>query len=336
MTCNECQQRIAEIGGADPLPDDVAAHVDSCDDCAEAVVAERHVRAVLVAAPWPDSSLAQDMSRLKARASAESAALSRSRRRRALGWVGGLGALAALAWVGTRVVLAGDGTAPITPALLFALFATCGVIWVGLDAAGRRLAASGASTATLVGLSAARAGVAVALMVALLHPAAQPALEDILWSISWRPAEAGTTAFEASLLCAGKADGRLRVTLWSEGCREHEREVPGGLGGAPGGAGGAAAMPYRAGSVTIPAGLNYAFIDFSQPMPTAEYHIAATVTDMGRPFAADDACRVVMVAGKSTEGFGIMFRRCWFDWVDVPADPAKNDLTLDWIAVEGR
>ena len=34
MMCNAWQQRIAEVGGAAPLPDDLAAHVADCPECA--------------------------------------------------------------------------------------------------------------------------------------------------------------------------------------------------------------------------------------------------------------------------------------------------------------
>lgn len=90
------------------------------------------------------------------------------------------------------------------------------------------------------------------------------------------------------------------------------------------------------GPAVIPAGFNGTSISFARPMPNAGYHVVLSPHHWGRPFATDDACRFPVVGGKTTSGFTINLRRCWFEGNTVPTDPAEVDLRLDWIAIEGR
>ncbi len=339
MSCEAFRRRIAQIGGADVLPADIAAHVADCAECAQAVAAERHVRAVLAAAPWPDSPLAQDLDRLRSRAATWDAERSHALRARAGRWAGAAGVLLVLAGLGAWVLRAGDAAPGALPIVALVLLAAGGATWIGLDAAGRRMAAAGAPGRVLLGLSAARAVVAAACVIGLLHPAVLPALEASLWSATGRPAGAGTASVEASVLCAGIADGQLRLVSASEGCRDYERDVGTGFGGATAlglAPGSATGLQIRSGMAVIPAGFNNTSINFSEPMPNAGYHVVLSPYDWGRPFAVDDACRFPIVGARTTSGFPIGVRRCWFEGEDVPLDPVKVDLKVDWIAIETR
>lgn len=339
MSCEAFQRRIAEAAAADLLPADVAAHVAACAACARAVAAEHHVRAVLAAASWPDSPLVHDLGRLRDRAAAREAARAQVRRARAWRWAGVAGALAALGWLGAQTRPAGVASPGAFPVAAVVLLAVSGAAWIGLDVAGRRMAAAGAPGRVLLGLSAARAVVAAACVIGLLHPAVLPALEASLWSATGRPAGAGTASVEASVLCAGIADGQLRLVSASEGCRDYERDVGTGFGGATAlglAPGSATGLQIRSGMAVIPAGFNNTSINFSEPMPNAGYHVVLSPYDWGRPFAVDDACRFPIVGARTTSGFPIGVRRCWFEGEDVPLDPVKVDLKVDWIAIETR
>lgn len=344
MACDDFQRRIAQVGGADVLPADVAAHIAECESCAQAVAAERHVRAVLAAAAWPDSPLAHDLGRLRDRAAARQLALAGERRVRMTRWGGvalALGGAVALGVGAVRLLRPGDGAgdANLVRLLVVAALATGGAAWVGLDAAGRRLAAGGASARAQLGLSAARAVLAAGLVLGLLHPTAQGALQSVLWSASGRPASAGMGAFEASLLCAGIGDGRLRLVAASEGCGTYEREVltgGGTLAGLGGGGAAEAGMEVRAGLATIRVGFNFTSVNFSTPMPNAGYHVVLSPRGWGRALVADEACRFPIVGGKTTTGFTLGVERCWFEGGNPPPDPLKTDLTFDWIAIEPR
>ena len=343
MNCTECQRRIAELGGADLLPSDVADHVATCAECTAALAAERHVRAVLAAAPWPESALAADLPRLRARVEAAEAAEAedrvsvRARRRRAM-WilVGVLAFLAAVVWLALRSGSALAAWPGLGLAAGLALLVGVGGAWAGLDVVGQRVNATGGSRSALLLLGIARAALAAVLVVGLLQPAVRSGFQDVLGQVTRRSAEAGSTAYEASLLCVSAEDGSRRMARWDEGCRAGEQPIQTGGGLISGAPTDLATVEYRAGTATIPAGGDGAVINFSRPMPTSGYSVALSPLGWERPIASDDTCRLPVVGAKSTTGFTIGLRRCWFESEDLPRDPVKGDLTLEWIAISTR
>ncbi len=217
-----------------------------------------------------------------------------------------------------------------------ALLVGVGAAWAGLDLVGQRLNDTGASRSALLGLGVLRAGLAAVLVLGLLQPAVRSGFQDALGQVTRGSAEADATAYESSLLCASAEDGSLRVARWGEGCRAGERPLAAGgelLAGAPQYS---PLVEYRAGTATIPAGRDGAFINFSRPMPNSGYHVTLSAAGWERPFAPDDVCRLPFVGGKSTNGFSIGLRRCWFEGEDIPRDVAQGDLTLEWIAIQTR
>ena len=234
-TCERWQQRIAECAAADPLPSDVAEHVEDCEACTAVLLQERHVRGAMTAIEWPEmpSTVTADAVIERARRAKRGPASPRAGL-----WllaVVGMGMFAALG----SLVVAGPSWLTHSdyfgPAVSIGAIVAAGLGWTGFDDADRRVAGSGSPSGVSIGIGLARAALVAALVLTVMNPAVRGGWDRSIFGLAGGPAEAGGTAYQAALICASMADGSMRLTTWDEGCREGEQAVPSGAGALPGG-----------------------------------------------------------------------------------------------------